>query len=163
MRFEIFFLLQVHALLSPRVRVRVNGLDKLPMQSRHRWMIPPMVLPYVIPKRSSMGNLMLAVSTVSTVMPIVYDNVMAWKFFSHYWPFVRGIHRSTVDSPHKGPVVWSLELTVNRKVSWRSFDITVIRCLWQGIFRTMRFICLTRTRSLRHVLVFDMVLLILCI
>ena len=25
--------------------------------------------------------------------------------FLHYWPFVRGIHRSLVDSPHKGPVI----------------------------------------------------------
>ena len=25
-----------------------------------------------------------------------------WKHFSRYWPFVRGIHRSPVDSPHKG-------------------------------------------------------------
>ena len=25
-------------------------------------------------------------------------------FAVHYWPFVRGIHRSPVDSPHKGPV-----------------------------------------------------------
>ena len=24
----------------------------------------------------------------------------------HYWPFVRGIHQSLVDSPHKGPVMW---------------------------------------------------------
>ena len=24
----------------------------------------------------------------------------------HYWPFVRGIHQSTSDSPHKGPVIW---------------------------------------------------------
>ena len=69
-------------------------------------------------------------------------------------------HRSTVDSPPKGPVVWSLELTVNRQVSWRSFDIIVIRCLWQGIFCTMRFIYSTWTRSFGHVLVFDMVLFI---
>ena len=52
------------------------------------------------------------------------------------------------------------ELTVNRQVSWRSFDIIVIRCLWQGLFCTMRFIYLTWTRSFGHVLVFDMVLLI---
>ena len=25
---------------------------------------------------------------------------------SHHWPFVRGIHQSLVDSPHKGPVMW---------------------------------------------------------
>ena len=24
---------------------------------------------------------------------------------THHWPFVRGIHRSPVDSPHKGPVM----------------------------------------------------------
>ena len=25
-----------------------------------------------------------------------------WKRFSRYWPFVRGIHRSPVNSPHRG-------------------------------------------------------------
>ena len=30
-----------------------------------------------------------------------YD-VIKWKHFLHYWPFVRGIHWSPVDSPHKG-------------------------------------------------------------
>ena len=25
---------------------------------------------------------------------------------TRYWPFMRGIHRSSVDSPHWGPVVW---------------------------------------------------------
>ena len=27
---------------------------------------------------------------------------MKWKHFPRHWPFVRGIHRSTVNSPHKG-------------------------------------------------------------
>ena len=30
-----------------------------------------------------------------------YD-VIKWKHFPCYWPFVRGIHWSPVDSPHKG-------------------------------------------------------------
>ena len=30
------------------------------------------------------------------------DDVIKWKHFPRYWPFVRGIHRSTVNSPHKG-------------------------------------------------------------
>ena len=34
---------------------------------------------------------------------------------SHYWPFVRGIHRKPVDSPHKGPVMRG-----KRFVSWRN-------------------------------------------
>ena len=43
-------------------------------------------------------------------MPIYFDNlfsklhddVMKWKHFPRYWPFVRGIHRSPVNFPHKG-------------------------------------------------------------
>ena len=32
----------------------------------------------------------------------IHDDVIKWKTFSRYWPFVRGIHRSPVNSPHKG-------------------------------------------------------------
>ena len=31
-----------------------------------------------------------------------YDEVIKWKHFPCYWPFVRGIHRSLVNSPYKG-------------------------------------------------------------
>ena len=31
-----------------------------------------------------------------------HDDVIIWKHFPRYWPFVRGIHRSPVNSPHKG-------------------------------------------------------------
>ena len=31
-----------------------------------------------------------------------HDDVIKWKYFPRYWPFVRGIHRSPVNSPHKG-------------------------------------------------------------
>ena len=30
------------------------------------------------------------------------DDVIKWKHFLRYWSFVRGIHRSSVNSPHKG-------------------------------------------------------------
>ena len=30
------------------------------------------------------------------------DDVIKWKYFPRYWPFVRGIHRSPGNSPHKG-------------------------------------------------------------
>ena len=32
----------------------------------------------------------------------LHDDVIKRKHFSRYWPFVRGIHRSPVNSPHKG-------------------------------------------------------------
>ena len=31
-----------------------------------------------------------------------HDDVIKWIHFPRYWPFVRGIHRSPVNSPHKG-------------------------------------------------------------
>ena len=31
----------------------------------------------------------------------VHDDVIKWKHFPRYWPFVRGIHRSPVNSQHK--------------------------------------------------------------
>ena len=30
-----------------------------------------------------------------------HDDVIKWKHFPRYWPFVRGIQRSPVNSPHK--------------------------------------------------------------
>ena len=42
----------------------------------------------------------------------MHDDVIKWKHFPRNWPFVRGIHRSAVDSPHKGqwrgPLMFSL-------------------------------------------------------
>ena len=31
-----------------------------------------------------------------------HDDVIKWKHFPRYWSFVRGIHRLSVNSPHKG-------------------------------------------------------------
>ena len=37
-----------------------------------------------------------------------HDDVIKWAHFPRNWPFVRGIHRSPVDSPHRGPVTRGL-------------------------------------------------------
>ena len=39
-----------------------------------------------------------------TVVSIMekHDDVIKWKHFSRYWPFVRGIHRSPMNSLHNG-------------------------------------------------------------
>ena len=31
-----------------------------------------------------------------------HDDVIKWRHFPRYWPFVRGIHRSPLNSQHKG-------------------------------------------------------------
>ena len=33
---------------------------------------------------------------------LTHDDVIKWKHFPRYWPSVRRIHRSSVNSPHKG-------------------------------------------------------------
>ena len=33
---------------------------------------------------------------------VIHDDVLQWKHFPRYWPLVRGIHRSPVNSAHKG-------------------------------------------------------------
>ena len=37
---------------------------------------------------------------------------MTWKSCLHYWPFVRGIHQSNVDSPHNGLVTSVFDVSV---------------------------------------------------
>ena len=45
-----------------------------------------------------------------------HDDVIKWKHFPHYWPFVRGIHRSPVNSPHKGQ--WRGDLMFSLVYAW---------------------------------------------
>ena len=47
---------------------------------------------------------------------LLHNDVNKWKHFPRYWPFVRGIHRSSVISPHKG--------------HWRGVLIFSLICDW---------------------------------
>ena len=46
----------------------------------------------------------------------LHEDVMKWRPFPRYWPFVRGIHRSPVNSPHKG--------------QWRGAFMFSLICVW---------------------------------
>ena len=37
-----------------------------------------------------------------TASRTAHEDVIKWKHFPLHWPFVRGIHRSPMNSPHKG-------------------------------------------------------------
>ena len=45
-----------------------------------------------------------------------HDDVIKWKHFPRYWPFVRSVHRSPVNSPHKG--------------QWRGALMFSLICTW---------------------------------
>ena len=48
--------------------------------------------------------------------PRIHDEVIEWKHFPLHWPFVRGIHRSPVNSPHKGQ--WRVTLMFSLICAW---------------------------------------------
>ena len=48
-----------------------------------------------------------------------HDDVMKWNYFSRYWPFVRGTHRSPVDSPHKAPVTRTFDVSFDIRLNVR--------------------------------------------
>ena len=50
------------------------------------------------------------------IVTVFHDDVIKWKHFPHYWPFVRGIHRFTVNSQHKG--------------QWRGALMFSLICVW---------------------------------
>ena len=55
---------------------------------------------------------------------LFHDDVIKWKHFPRYWPFVRGIHRSPANSPHKG--------------QWRGALIFSSICVWINGFVNSR-------------------------
>ena len=67
---------------------------------------------------------------------------MTWKCFPHSWPFVMGIHRSSMVSPLKRPVMPSLSVSSGVRMNklwnkqsggwlvatpWRSHDVTAMK------------------------------------
>ena len=49
-----------------------------------------------------------ALSRSWSLYRVWHDDVIKWKHFPCYWPFVRGIHWSPVNSPHSGALMFSL-------------------------------------------------------
>ena len=69
----------------------------------------------------------------------MHDDVIKLKYFPRYWSFVRGIHRSPVNSPHKGQSRGALMFTlicarINglSKQWWGWWFKTPSRLLWRG-------------------------------
>ena len=54
--------------------------------------------------------------TINVTWFFLHDDVIKWKHFPRSWPFVREIHRSPVNSPHKGQ--WRGALTFSLIYAW---------------------------------------------
>ena len=83
--------------------------------------------------------LVLALEVVTGMdSPTIHDDVIKWKHFPRYWPFVRGIHGSPVNSPHKGQwrgaLMFSLICALNKRLSkqsWGRWFEMPTRSLWR--------------------------------
>ena len=99
---------------------------------------------------------------------VFHDDVIKWKHFPCYWPFVRGIHRSPVNSPHKGQwrgaLVFSLICTwlngwVNNREAGdlrrhRAHYDVIVMCYWFAAEQaSSHWLHLQWTRSLTHICV----------
>ena len=66
----------------------------------------------------------LLAENMDRVILIHHDDVIIWKHFPRYWPFVRGIHRQPVNSPHKGQwrgaLMFSLICVLDKRLSKQS-------------------------------------------
>ena len=69
--------------------------------------------------KETLSNESLCLCLYRTANIVVFysdDDVIKWKHFPRNWPFVRGIHRSPVNSPHKG--------------QWRGALMFSLICVW---------------------------------
>ena len=65
-----------------------------------------------------------------------HDDVMKWKHFPRNWPFVRGIHRPPVNSPHKGQLRGALKFSLI--FVWINDWVTIVRLvIWDVIASIM--------------------------
>ena len=69
-------------------------------------------------RSSSSGQDRLARSRLASVETcyVCHDDVLKWKHFPRYWPFVRRTHQSPVNSPHKGQ--WRGALKISLICTW---------------------------------------------
>ena len=80
------------------------------------------------------------------IFPRKHDDVIKWKHFLRYWPFMRGIHRLPVNSWHKGQ--WCGALMFSLICAWINiwvnnceagelrchcahYDVTVMKSIWK--------------------------------
>ena len=75
----------------------------------------------LLPNLPGVSELIMTTSLFYTIHPKNYahhDDIIKWKHFPCYWPFVQGIHWSPVNSPHKGQ--WNRALMFSLICAWIS-------------------------------------------
>ena len=87
----------------------VREIHRGPVNSPHKWPVTRKKFPFDD-----------VIMTTKSEPFACHDDVIKWTHFPRYWPFVRGIYRSPVDSPHKGQWHGALmiSLIAARRKNW---------------------------------------------
>ena len=80
------------------------------------WYIKANTFMQIHTKPSFVDIYLLKLSWNAVIHLCTHYDVIKWKHFPRNWPFVRGIHRSPVNSPHKG--------------QWRGALMFSLICIW---------------------------------
>ena len=91
-------------IFNQNIRLSIKNASEIPSAIYWHQRVPLLVETVAVSKR--FYQLVLS----------AHDDVIKWKHFPRYWPIVRGIHRSPVNSPHKG--------------QWRGALMFSLICAW---------------------------------
>ena len=108
-------------------QIRTHGTDDFSIVIQIRWQFRVIVILLLhLRHRHKFGAYHGSITVVPSAkyyntptlfcFDVVHDDVIKWKHFPRYWPFVWGIHRSPVNSPHKG--------------QWRGALMFTLICAW---------------------------------
>ena len=109
----------------------VREIHRGPVNSPHKWPVTRKMFPFDDVIMRFLGNvdkLHVYMTYLNVYMTdkicIWHDDVIKWKHFPRYWPFVRGIHRSSANSSHngqwRGSLMFSLICALNKRMSKQS-------------------------------------------
>ena len=87
----------------------VRGIHRGPINSPHNGPVTRKIFPFddvimyeFFAKWFGWSDIRCHMERINNSHWRLHDDVIIWKHFPRYWPFVRGIPRSPVNSPHKG-------------------------------------------------------------
>ena len=124
----------------------VRGIHRWSVNSPHKWPVARKMLPSddviiiipTLPWSMCDGGTVRLTAITQTAQ---HGDVIKRKQFPRYWPFVRGIHRSPVNSRHKGQWRGALMLFINLRLNKRlrchcaHYDVTVMDRYWDLLWQ----------------------------
>ena len=123
----------------------VREIHRGPVNFPHKWPVTRKMFPLDDVIMTIIIGITITLNATSTMIIMMHYDVIEWKHFPRYWPFVRGIHRSPVNSPHKGQlrgaVMISLTCALNKRLSkqtWGWWFETQSRSLWRHCYEWSR-------------------------